>query len=166
MICKFEYFWPIFEMMTSQHRARISKFWKNRFLNKYLTSKFFLLLIFRLSITISLSDTSLGPLSSQFWIDDVTTMSQNFKILIKSFSKRIIYLKETFTLDFHHSVDNSTWNTGLDLFDLFLGLRRHRGESKLQNFEIVISKTNTSPHIFLYCWLSSCIQVWAFLTQL
>ena len=106
MICKFEYFWPIFEMMTSQHRARISKFWKNRFLNKYLTSKFFLLLIFRLSITISLSDTSLGPLSSQFWTDDVTTMSQNFKILIKSFSKRIIYLKETFTLDFHHSVDN------------------------------------------------------------
>ena len=107
----------------------------------------------------ALSRAIFGLMTSLRWV-------KNSKILIESFSKRIIYLKETFTLDFHHSVDNSTWNTDLDLFDLFLGLRRHHGESKLQNFEIVISKTNTSPHIFLYCWLSSCIQVSALLTQL
>ena len=59
--------------------------------------------------------------------------------------------QRNFYFRFSLFVDNSTWNTDLDLFDLFLGLRRHHGESKLQNFEIVISKTNTSPHIFLYC---------------
>ena len=46
------------------------------------------------------------------------------------------------------------------------------GESKLQNFEIVVWKTNTSPQISIYYWLSSFYhhwymkyKSWSFLTQ-
>ena len=46
MIYKLESFWPDFGMMTSQHGARILRFPENSFINEYLTSKFFLLLIF------------------------------------------------------------------------------------------------------------------------
>ena len=52
--------------------------------------------------------------------------------------------------------------THFDLFDPFLGWSRHHGETKLQNFEIVILKTNT----FLYFWLSfHCVKsvcIWSY----
>ena len=34
MACRFESFWLNFEMMTSQHGARISRFWENSFINQ------------------------------------------------------------------------------------------------------------------------------------
>ena len=46
MICKLESFWPNFGMMTSQHGARILRFLESSLINKYLTLKFFLFLIF------------------------------------------------------------------------------------------------------------------------
>ena len=52
--------------------------------------------------------------------------------------------------------------THFDLFEPFLGWWRHHGEAKLQNFEIVILKTNTS----LYFWLSfNCVKsvrIWSY----
>ena len=51
---------------------------------------------FHLSITISTWDTSLGPFSSQFWVDDVTRLGQNFKILRALFHKGKTHLKSTF----------------------------------------------------------------------
>ena len=48
----------------------------------------------------------------------------------------------------------------MDLFHPFLGWWRHHGKSKLQNFEIVVSKRNTSPQILLYYWLPSYYRHW------
>ena len=45
---------------------------------------------FYLSITIRTWDTSLGPLSSQFWADEVTDLSQNLKVLRERFHKEKI----------------------------------------------------------------------------
>ena len=136
-----------FEMMASQYRTIISKLRENSFINKYHTSKSLLLLIFCLSVTISPWNSSLSSFSSQFRVDDVTMLS--------------VHLREPATFDFNLSINISTWNTNIDLFGLYLGWWRHHGKSKLQNFEIVVSKTNTSPQISLYYWLSSFVQVWA-----
>ena len=46
----------------------------------------------------------------------------------------------------------------MDFFDPFLGWwprQGGRGESKLQNFDRLLSKMKSSPQVFLYCWLSS-----------
>ena len=104
---------------------------------------------FHLSITINTWNLSLGPFSSQLWIDDVTALSKNFKVLREWFHKRIIYVKVPFIFDFHLSINIGTWNTNLDFFDPFLDWWRNHWESKLQSFEIVVSKTNTTPHISL-----------------
>ena len=77
--------------------------------------------VFHLSITISTWDTSSGLLTSQFCINDFTTLSQNLKILRELFYKRIIYLKLPLTFDFHLSINNGTWNINLDLFHPFWG---------------------------------------------
>ena len=57
-------------------------------------------------------------------------------------------------------INIGTWNTNLGFFDPFLGWWPHHGESKLQNFEIAVSKTNTSPQIFLYYTLPSFYHHW------
>ena len=80
-------------MMTSQNGARILRFRKNNFINKYLTSKFLLLLIFIVLSPFVQENPILDPFSSQFWVDDVITLSQNVKILRERFHKGIIHLK-------------------------------------------------------------------------
>ena len=45
MIYNFDSFWLNFTMTTSQYGTRISRFRENSFINKYLTSKFLLLLV-------------------------------------------------------------------------------------------------------------------------
>ena len=114
MIHKIESFWPISEMMISQHGAKMRE---NSFINEYLTSKFLLLLIF-IFIIISTWVKS-GPL---FRID--------FKVLKEQFHKRIIHLKVPINFDFHMSINIGTWNTNMDPLDPFLGWLRHHGESK------------------------------------
>ena len=84
-------------------------------------------------------------------------LSQNFKIFREWFHQQIIHLKVPFTFSFHLSF---IFLTNLDLFDPFLGWWLHHGESKLQNFEIEVSKTNTAPQISLYSWLSSLYHDW------
>ena len=103
---------------------------------------------------------SLGPFLSPFWVDDVTRLIQNFKISTERFRKWIIHWEIPFTFDFHLSINISAWNSGLDLYDLFLGWWRHHRELKLYNFEIVVSKTITSPQIFRYYWLPSFYHHW------
>ena len=76
---------------------------------------------FHLSNTFSTWNTSLGPFSSQYWVVDVTTLSQNFKFLREHFHKGIVHLKVPFPFDFHLSINIGTWNTNLNLFDPFLG---------------------------------------------
>ena len=87
---------------------------------------------FHLSITIS---AWAHPFSSQFWLDDVTRLSQNFEILRERFHKGIIHLKVPFTFDFHLSINIGTWNTNLDLFDPFFWVDDVTAES--QNFIIL-----------------------------
>ena len=119
---------------------------------------------FHLSINNSTWDTSLDLFPRQFWVDDVIILSQNFKILRGWFHKWIINLKISFTFDFHLSINIGTWYTNLNFFHPFLGWWRHHEESKLQNFEMVVS-TNTSnfplllPFIFLFSLVHG-IQVW------
>ena len=84
-------------------------------------------------------------------------LSQNFKIFREWFHQQIIHLKVPFTFSFHLSL---IFLTNLDLFDPFLGWWLHYGKSKLQNFEIEVSKTNTAPQISLYSWLSSLYHDW------
>ena len=62
----------------SQHTARISRSRENRFTNKYLKVSF--TFDFHLPTNIGTSNTSLD-LFDPFRLDDVTTGSQNFKIL-------------------------------------------------------------------------------------
>ena len=102
----------------------------------------------------------MDPFSSQFWVDNITTLNQIFKILRERFHKRIIHLKVLFIFDFHLSINIGTWNTNLDLFVTFLDWWHHHGRSKLQNYERVVSKTNTSPQISFYYWLSSFYHHW------
>ena len=68
--------------------------------------------------------------------------------------------QRTFYFDFHLYINTGTWNTDLDLSDPFLGWCCHQRESKLQNFEIVVSKMNTSPQSSLYYWLLSFYHHW------
>ena len=158
--------------MTLQHRARISRFRENSFINEYVTSKLLLLLIVIFLSPLlheihvwALSRANFQLMRSPCWVKS----SKFWEIL---FPKRKIYLKVVFTFDFPLSVNIGTWNTTLELFDPFLGWWCHRKESKLLNFYIVVSKTNTSPQIFLYYWLSSFFHHWCmkckfgpFLTQ-
>ena len=141
-------------MTRSQDGARISWFQENSYINEYLTSKFLLLLIF----------TMLSPLIRVwplFLVNFGVMMStQNFKISRERFHRQIIHLKVPFTFDFHFSINIGTWNTNLNLFDSFLGWWRHHTELKLQNFEVVISKANTSSQFSLYYWLSSFYHHW------
>ena len=90
----------------------------------------------------------------------VMMSTQNFKISRERFHRQIIHLKVPFTFDFHFSINIGTWNTNLNLFDSFLGWWRHHTELKLQNFEVVISKANTSSQFSLYYWLSSFYHHW------
>ena len=73
---------------------------------------------------------------------------------------RLIHLIVPFIFDFDLSINIGTENTNLDLFDPFLGWWPHHEESKLQNFEILVSKTDTSTQIYLYSWLSSFYHHW------
>ena len=109
-------------MMTSQHRTRILRFPENSFINEYLTSKFLLFFIF----------IFLSPFLHE--IDDVTTLSQNFKILRERFHKGIIYLKVPFTFDSDLLTNIGTWNTKLDLFHSFFGLMSSTQEVKTTKF--------------------------------
>ena len=84
-----------------------------------------------MSITISAWDTSLGSFSSKFWIDDITTLSQNFKIFRERFHKQIIQLKVPFTFDFHISINIDTWNTNLNLLNPYLDWWHHHGKLKI-----------------------------------
>ena len=45
-------------------------------------------------------------------------------------------------------------------FNAFLGLWRDQGKSKIQNFEIMVSKANTSFQIFLYYWHLTFYHHW------
>ena len=81
--------------------------------------------------------------SSKFWVDDVTMLSQNFKTLTEGFHKQIIHPKVPFNFDFHFCGIISTSSTISDLFDLFLGWWSNLGKAKLQNFKIMVSKTDT-----------------------
>ena len=65
---------------------------------------------FHLSFTISTWGKSYYPFSSQFWVDDVTTLIQNFEILRGWCYKRIFHLKGPFLFDFHLSTNIDTWN--------------------------------------------------------
>ena len=96
---------------------------------------------------------SFGHFSSQFWIDDVTNLCQNFKILTKWFQKRVMNLKVSFSFPCHISINIGKWNLNFDLFDPFLGWQRRHGELKFQNLEPVVSKTNTLSQISFYYWL-------------
>ena len=112
-----------FEMTSPQHLAKISRYWENSFVNAFITSKF--LLQFqetekRIS-GVSFTVASFGHFSSQFWIDDVTNLCQNFKILTKWFQKRVMNLKVSFSFPYHISINIGKWNLNLDLFDPFLG---------------------------------------------
>ena len=88
---RFEYFWLNFEMKTSWHSTRISRFRQNSFDERIPHVKVPFNFDFHLSNTISTWDTSLSPFSSQFWVDDVCTLSQNFKFWKNGF------IKEEFT---------------------------------------------------------------------
>ena len=120
MICKFECFWPNFEMMTWQHGARNSRFWENSFIKVYLTSKFLLLLSFiflsplvhEIQVWV-LFRASFGLMTSPRW--DKTS-----KILSEEFHKRAIHLKGPFTSDFHLSINIGALNTNFDLLTHFL----------------------------------------------
>ena len=89
-------------MMASQHGARILRFPENSFINEYLTSKFFLLLIFIV----------LSPFAQEIpvWIlfQLVTTLSQNFKVLRERFHKGIINLKVPFAFDSYLPINFGT----------------------------------------------------------
>ena len=95
----------------------------------------------------------MSPFSSQFWLDEVTKLSQSFKVLRGQFHKRVIYLKVHFTFGFQLSINIGICNSNVNLFHPFLGWWRHQGKSKLQTFEIVVLKTNASPQISLYYFL-------------
>ena len=104
MIYKFESFLPNFEVMTSGHGARISRFRENGFINEYLTSKFLLLgIIIFLSPLVheirvwTLCWVDFGLMTSKRW-------SQNCNILCERFDKGIIHLEVPFTFDFHLSM--------------------------------------------------------------
>ena len=72
---------------------------------------------FHLSVTITTWDISLGSFSSQLWVDDVTTMRQNLKILRERF-----HLKQSFTLDFHLSIRDSGFKNENFTINFFLQL--------------------------------------------
>ena len=75
---------------------------------------------FYFSINIRTRDTSLDPFSSQFSVDDVTKLRQNFKMLKEPFHKRLTNLKAPFTFDSCLPINIGTCNTNLDLFQPFL----------------------------------------------
>ena len=104
---------------------------------------------FHLSITISTWDTSLGPFSSQFSVDDVTRLSQNFKILRALFHKGITHLKSTFHFWFSSIYQHWYMNTNLDLSESFLDWWPHNRVLKLPNFEIVVPKGIVYLNLFL-----------------
>ena len=60
---------------------------------------------------------SLRLFKSQFRVDDITRLCQNFKILRKRFHKLIIHFKISYTCYFHVSINIGTRNTNLNLFD-------------------------------------------------
>ena len=66
--------------------------------------------------------------SSQFWIDGVTKLIQDFKLLRERFRKRIIY---------HLSINIDTWNTNLDLFNSFYELMSSPRGVKTSKFLIL-----------------------------
>ena len=113
MIYKFESFWKNSEMMTSKH--------VDSFINEKFTSKFLLHLIFIFLSPLVHEIRVCPPFLSQFWVNDVTTLSQNLKMLRERFHKWIIHLKVPFTSDFHLSINTGTWNTNMGLFHAFLG---------------------------------------------
>ena len=137
-------------MMTSQHGARILRFPEIRILHLKVLFTF----DFYFSITIRTRDTSLDPFSSQFCVDDVTTLSQNFKILRERFHKVIINLKVLFTFDSYLPINieipNQTFFSHFWVDDVTAGTQNFQKGQKSQNFEIVNSKSNGSPHISLY----------------
>ena len=89
---------------------------------------------FYFSVTIPTRDTSLDPFLSQFCVDDVTTLSQNFKILRERFHEGIINLKVPFTFDSYLNINIDTGNTNLDLFQPFW-VHRHSVTAASQNFQ-------------------------------
>ena len=95
-----------FEMMTSKHRARISR--ENSFTDEYITSKLHLLLIV-IFLSWLVHETRVCVLFlSQFWADDViTTFSQNVRNLKERFP---------FTINFCLFNTIGTWNTSFDPF--------------------------------------------------
>ena len=128
MIYELESLWPDFGMMISQHGTRILRFSENRRIPHL---KVFFTIYFYFSVIIRTRDTKLDPFSRKFCVDDVTTLSQDFKILRERFHKGIINLKVPFTFDSYLPINIGTWNTNLDLFQPFLGWWRNRRKSKL-----------------------------------
>ena len=105
-------------------------------------------------------ERSLSSFFSQFWVDEITKLSRNFKALREKFYKQIIHFKVTFTFDFHLSITIGTWNTNSDLSEPFLSWWRYKEEPKLQSFEMVVLKRNTLLQFFFYYWLLFFYQHW------
>ena len=82
-----------------------------------------------------------------WWHHKVKSKLQNFETTFSQRSKGMFHLKVPFTFDFHLSINIGTWNTNLELFDTFLDWWRHNMVSKHPNFEIVVSKRNTTLHL-------------------
>ena len=108
-----------------------------------------ILRLWRHNIFIFLS--SLVQFLSQFWVDNVTSLSQNFKILRSWFQKRIFHVKLPFT-ELHLSVTIGTWSTSLGPFWPNFGLMTSPREAELQYFVKAISEANSS--------LQSSIKYW------
>ena len=107
-------------------------------------------------------DPEFRPFLSQFWVDDVTMLTQNFKILRKRFHKGIIHLRVSFTFDFHLSLN---FLTQFWVNDVTTGVKTVTFcESDLRN-KLVTSKFH---QILISIFLSHSIhdvQLWALCTQ-
>ena len=137
--------WLNFETMKPQHGAKFSTT-KKSFINEYLTSKFLLHLIF---MFLSPLIQEFGPFLSQFWVDEVTTLSQNFKVLRERFHKRIFPLRVSFIFD---SCFLSTLVDKIPIWTFFIHFCVDdvtNVSQSFQNYEQVVSKTNTLPQMAL-----------------
>ena len=112
------------------------------------------------------------PFSSQFCVDDVPTLSQNFKTLRERFHKWIVHLKVSFTFEFSPFYQHFYMKYQFRPYWRIFGLTMSPWGVKLQSFETVVSTVNTSPQISIYCLRSSFYhhwymkyKFWTFLTQ-
>ena len=163
MIYKLESFWPDFEMITSQHGARILKFPGNSFINEYLISKILLVLIFIfLSLFVheilvwTLFRADFGLITSRRWV--------RTSIFFREwFHRGIIHLKVPFTFESHLPKNISTWNGNLDLFYPFWGWMSSSREVKNSKFwDSGFKKkyfTSNLPLLLTFIFLLSLVHV-------